>query len=290
MANAPDIIASYWTIAGDVLPHAPSMASAFPLKDRIEAAGRAGFTGMGFAFDDAAASRARYTDADIRAMFAANGIRWIEVEALLDWFADGDRRAASDAQRARAFDQARAFGAFQIKVAGDLAGDWPLDRMAEAFGQLCDEAAVEGLRVTLELLPISNLPSIERAMQVVGAAGRHNGGMMFDAWHIDRGDIALADIAALPRGLCSGIELDDGPAERVMENMYEEMIHCRALPGEGDFDVVGLVRAAHDAGFDGPYGIEILSRENRARSLDTAASAAFASARATIEAARETVA
>ncbi|HET8612675.1 MAG TPA: sugar phosphate isomerase/epimerase, partial [Sphingomonas sp.] len=137
--TGPDLIASYFTIAGDLLPHEPPLVSPVPLEDRIAAAERAGFAGMGFNFDDAAASREHHGDARLRAMLRDAGMRWIELEALIDWFADGERRARSDAQRRVALDQARALGAFQIKVAGDLQGDWPLDQMAEAFADLCDE-------------------------------------------------------------------------------------------------------------------------------------------------------
>ena len=275
----PDIIASYWTLAGQRLPHEPNIASPIPIRQRIEAAGKAGFAGMGFAFDDIAAARAQHGDDELRAMFAANGIRLIELEALMDWFADGERGERAAAQRRVAFDQVRALGAFQIKVAGDLAGDWPLDRMAEAFARLCDEARADGLRITLELLPISNLPDVTRTMQVVGAAGRPNGGMMFDAWHVARGHIPLADIAALPPGLCAGVEFDDGPHAPEMPDLYEEMIHCRRLPGEGEFDLAGLIAATRAASYDGPYGIEILSHAHRALPVEQAAVAAYESVR-----------
>jgi len=280
MAASHDLIASYFTLAGQVLPHEPPLVSPVPLTARIDAAAHAGFAGMGFNFDDVAANRDRHGDAALRRMFADAGMCWIELEALIDWFADGERRAVSDAQRRIALDQARAIGAFQIKIAGDMAGDWPLDLMAEAFSALCDEAAQDGIRVTIELLPISNLPSIARGLAVVGAAGHPNGGLMFDAWHVRRGHIALADIAALPPGICTGVELDDGPADPVVDDLYTEMIDCRRLPGDGDFDLVGLVAATRAAGYHGPYGVEILSPAQRAMTPLDAARRAFDSSSA----------
>ena len=283
MSHEPDLIASYWTLAGNVLPHDPSMASPIDLKDRIEAAGRAGFRGMGLNVEDLAISRARHGDSEIRHMLRANGIRLVELEALLDWFADGERRAASDAQRSIAFEQARAVGAFQIKVIGDLAGDWPSEHMAEAFAQLCDEAAGQGLRITLELLPNSNMNSVARGQRLVELAGRPNGGLLFDAWHVARCGMTLDDISALPAGICAGVELDDGPGIPVIDDLYQEMIHARLLPGEGQFDLDGLLAATRAAGFSGPYGVEILSHAHRARSLDEAAHSAFATTRAVLD-------
>jgi sugar phosphate isomerase/epimerase len=288
MTREPEFIASFFTLAGDILPHEPPLVSPTPIADRIDAAARAGFKGMGLHFDDMTAARERHGDARLRAMFADAGLRWIELEALLDWFADGERRVQSDAQRRIALDQARALGAFQIKVVGDITGDHPIDEMTEAFAGLCREAAEDGIRVTIELLPISNLSSIERGRRVVEGAGYANGGLMFDAWHVTRGHIPLPAIATLPSGLCAGIELDDGPAEPAMDDLYQEMIHCRRLPGEGEFDVAGLVSAATAAGYHGPYGVEILSGENRGLSPSEAARRAFEAARMTVAVAART--
>jgi sugar phosphate isomerase/epimerase len=45
--NEPEIIASYWTLAGGALPHTAAEYSTFEFKERIEAAARAGFKGVG---------------------------------------------------------------------------------------------------------------------------------------------------------------------------------------------------------------------------------------------------
>ncbi len=280
MSDAPtDLIASYFTLAGNLLPHEPPLVSPVSLTERIDAAARAGFAGLGFNFDDAAIAREQYGDARLRTMLADAGLRWIELEVLVDWFAEGPRRERSDWQRRMAFEQARALGAFQIKIVGDMAGDTPLDRMTQAFDRLCEEAATEGIRVTIELLPISNLASVERGLAVTGTVARPNGGLMFDAWHVARGHIPLEAIAALPSGLCTGVELDDGTVEPLVDDLYEEMIHHRRWPGEGEFDLAGLIGATRAAGYHGPYGVEILSYENRALPVHEAARRAADSAR-----------
>lgn len=277
--DGPDLIASYFTLAGNLLPHEPPLVSPVALPERIDAAARAGFAGMGFNVDDAAIIREQFGDERLRTMLADAGMRWIELEVLVDWFADGVRREKSDWQRRMALSQARALGAFHIKVAGDIVGDWPLDRMAEDFAKLCDEAAVDGIGITIELLPISNLPSIERGMAVIGAAGARNGGLMFDSWHVTRGHIPLDAIAALPPGICTGVEFDDGTLRPVVDDLYEEMIDHRRWPGEGEFDLAGLIHATRKAGYHGPYGVEILSHANRALDVREAALRAAESTR-----------
>ena len=269
--SAPELLATYFTLAGDVLPNAASCASPIPLGERLDAAQAAGFAGIGFNLDDAAVLRVRHGDAMLRRMLRDAGMRWIELEVLLDWFADGDRRVRADAARRAALEQAAALGAFQIKVAGDLAGDWPRNRMAEAFAILCDEAQAVGARITIELFPIANLHSIETGRQVVEMSGTRNGGLLFDIWHVVRGGISIDEVATLPPGLLNAVELDDGLLAAPIADIYEETIRCRLQPGEGEFDVAGLIRAARATGFDGPWGIEILSDENRALPVREAA-------------------
>jgi sugar phosphate isomerase/epimerase len=45
--------------------------------------------------------------------------------------------------------------------------------------------------------------------------------------------------------------------------------------GEGEFDVRGFVRGMQNAGYTGPWGIEVLSAELRTRPLDELTSRAF---------------
>ena len=81
-------------------PGAPSEVSPFPLKDRAEISGRVGWRGMGFVLDDMEASITRYGLPTVRRIFSDNGIRHVELEFLLDWHLDGEKRLASDSVRA----------------------------------------------------------------------------------------------------------------------------------------------------------------------------------------------
>ena len=74
MSDAPELIASCWTLAGGALPHNDREYSAFEFKERIEAAARAGFKGVGL----------WHCDLD------HNGMTYVEIEFLTDWFLDGD--------------------------------------------------------------------------------------------------------------------------------------------------------------------------------------------------------
>jgi sugar phosphate isomerase/epimerase len=55
----------------------------------------------------------------------------------------------------------------------------------------------------------------------------------------------------------------------------EDTICRRRLCGEGEFDVPGFIAALDRAGYDGPYGVEILSEEFRKLPLDEACRRSF---------------
>ena len=63
-------------------------------------------------------------------------------------------------------------------------------------------------------------------------------------------------------GGSSWVELCDGPYEYA-EDRLDEVINRRKLPGEGEFPIVEYVSAFRELGYDGPWGVEVLSEELR---------------------------
>ena len=47
-----ELLAGFWTIAGDCYAMGPSEVATFPLRNRVEAAAAAGYTGMGLVHQD----------------------------------------------------------------------------------------------------------------------------------------------------------------------------------------------------------------------------------------------
>jgi sugar phosphate isomerase/epimerase len=214
----------------------------------------------------------------VRSILQANGQTIIEVEILSDWFAEGERRAASDAMRADLLEAAEALGAHHIKVSGDMGGvAWPLDRLAETFRGLCDDAARVGAKVGIEIMPWSNLSTTQNTLPVVEAAGAPNGGLLIDIWHVSRAGVNFAEIGRLRRETIISVEIDDA-AETPVEDLWEDTLHHRLLPGEGSFDIAGFLSEVEKTGYDGPVGIEVISTSHRKKSLKDAAEAGYAAA------------
>jgi sugar phosphate isomerase/epimerase len=79
--------------------------------------------------------------------------------------------------------------------------------------------------------------------------------------------IAPGELRRIPLEYLSWIELSDGQiASR--EDLVDETINHRRLPGEGEFDIPAYIRACEEQGYAGPWGVEVLSEELRNNPID----------------------
>jgi sugar phosphate isomerase/epimerase len=279
-----DLIASYYTLTGTPVGQPPR----FSFDERVGAAARAGFAGIGLLVDDYAVLRSSgHRDADLLDVLDRHGVSVMEVEFLFDWALDGPRAEAARAAEATAHAMVDVFAPHHVNV-GDLQAPGelaPLDVVAERFAGVCDRAAEHGTRVALEFLPWTGLADLATAAEVVHAAGRANGGILIDAWHYFRGDPDPSTLQQLrPRDVVA-VQLDDADAEPVGP-LFEDTMFRRRLPGEGSFDLVGLVQALDTIGVDGPYSVEIMSTVEQSHPVEAAARRAHDAAASVLARAR----
>jgi sugar phosphate isomerase/epimerase len=74
--------------------------------------------------------------------------------------------------------------------------------------------------------------------------------------------IAPEELARVPSEYLTWVELSDGRFENLSDPI-DEVINHRRLPGEGEFDIPGYIEAVREAGYPGPWGVEVLSEELR---------------------------
>lgn len=280
--SAPRLLAAYWTLAGQAMPRNPSQVSPFDFEARMRSAVDAGYRGVGLMADDVAAVAARIGLPAMRDVIRSEGLQELELEFLTDWFSSGERRALADARAAALLEAAQALGARHIKVGGDrLGAHWPLACLADGFAALCERARAHGVSIGLELLPWTQLDTVAQGLALLRAAGSPpNGGLLLDVWHLDRVGQDWAAIAALPADAICSVELSDaGP---VSDSVWNDTILHRRCCGDGSIDLPGFIRAVHATGYQGPWGVEIISDAHRARTLDSAAHASYQSARAAL--------
>ena len=280
MIRTIELIASYWTIAGDVYPMAPNEISPFPFEKRVEVAARAGYRGLGLLHADLMAVSNRLGLSEMRRILDANGIHHVELEFLSDWYAQGRARAESDMVRKDLLEAAEALSARCIKIApsidepsiDDVALDMP--RMIESFAALSREAAKYGTSIALEIMPFSNIRTLSAALELVSTDPQPNGGLYLDIWHIARGGIDYSEVANIPQQCIKAVELDDADRD-VVGTLWDDTRFHRRLCGEGVLDIPAFLKATREAGYRGPYAVEIISREHRRLSLEEEAKRSF---------------
>lgn len=275
--TTPNLLVSAWTSAGAALPLSVDERSPLDFADRVDAAATYGFSGFGLLHADLGPAVERYGLAGMRAILDDHGIDHVELEMLGEWFATGSARSASDLVRRDLLAASEVLQPRQIKVGGDYSGrPWPLEKMAEEFAVLCEQADQVGTRIAFEPMPFSNVTDIHAGRELVETAGHAAGGLLVDIWHVCRAGTPYADLAALPVELIFAVELDDAD-EIVVGSLLEDTLHERRLCGEGSFDVDGFIAAIRTAGYNGPWGVEIISREHRALPLAEEVRRAFES-------------
>jgi sugar phosphate isomerase/epimerase len=266
-----ELLGLYWTVSGPVEVHVGREWSLFDWADRCSAARTVGFRGLGIWHADLQHVLETQSLRDMKRAFDDNGLRYLELEFLMDWFLDpgDDRRRASDLIRTLLFDAANAFDAHHIKV-GNIPGvPAELSQLTESFGELCVDAVEHtDAKIVYEVMPFdTNVHSLDSVLTVVAGAGAPNGGVAIDTWHMSKLGIAPDDLRRIPLEYLSWVELSDGLRED-MDDRVDETVNHRALPGEGDFDLRAYVDVCRDHGYTGPWGVEVLSDELRNNPID----------------------
>lgn len=243
----------------------PPMAQV-PLLARIEAVAAAGFDALSLQPGDIWALEAEGTSAaEIAARIADAGLAVAEMDCTANWMARHETAACGvpaleGLLRAlparRVVETAARIGARSV-AAIDMSATVPgLDEAAEGFAALCDLAAEHGLLAHIEFLPVSAIRTLGEAAAIVAAAGRANGGLTIDAWHLFRSGSTLAELAAIPGERIHTVQLCDAPATPAAD-LWAELMTARLLPGEGALDLAGLVRTLDAIGSTAPIGVEV---------------------------------
>jgi sugar phosphate isomerase/epimerase len=278
MSRKIELLASFWTIAGDCYPMGPSEIATFPLRDRVEAAAEAGYTGMGFVHQDLMHNASLIGWRGIKRLLDDHGIVHVEVEFLGDWFETDEKRVASDRVRKELLEAAHGLGARDMKVAGKMwSEECDVNLMADAFGELCVEARASNTDVAIEILPVTNIRTLETGLAIVTQADQPNGGLCLDVWHFARGGISFDTLREVPTRYVKSVEIDDAATD-LKGSVWEDTLFHRLYPGEGSFDIPSFIDAIGATGFGGAYGVEIISEAKRKLPLRQQAKQSFEAA------------
>jgi len=279
MKQHPELTVAYWTIAGAFPGDEPEYSS-FDFKDRVEAAARAGFSGMGIWHADLEHMLQRRTLSEMKQILDDNGMRHTEVEFLTDWFLDGDRKKQSDVRKKKLLEAAEVLHAKQVKVGDFYRREYSMPQLIDSFAALCAEAEEHGTRIAFEPMAVSMVNTLNDVLTMLEGAAAKNGGIILDLWHVLNLGISYEEVARFPLQHLFGAEVNDG-AFQTPDGTREPLVN-RRFCGEGKFDIKGFIQSVERTGYTGPWGVEVFSTDLLNQPLEELATRAFDSARSSL--------
>jgi len=196
-------------------------------------------------------------NADMVAAARANGVRVVDIEAVYAVL-EADPRGRTAAYAERLFGLADLFASESIGIHSNVDPD--IDVAADRLARFCDQAAAHGLVVGVEPVPVMGLRDLATAWQIMEQASRTNMGLVLDTWHFSRGAGTVDMILSLPGTAFKTVQISDGRLEPTPNLEYlEDTLTNRMLPGEGEFDLLGIIRALRQVGADVKWDMEICS-------------------------------
>lgn len=220
----------------------------------------------------------------MRTVLTEAGLQVVEIEFLAGWaLADADPAELELVLR-RIEAVAKAFDGRHVS-AGEFRGPAPFDVSFDLTGaagrldELARRLAPRGLQIAVEGFPWSVLASTDTVPELLRRMESPNVGQLIDVWHFFNNG---GDPSTLT-GPIAAVQLNDGTL--VDEDFLNHARAARRLPGEGDLDVVGLIRAVLRTGFTGPWCVEVNTPEFRSLPIDQAAIRAAEAAAAVLDAA-----
>ena len=229
------------------------------LTGKLDAAARAGFDGVEIFENDLLASP--LTPEDIRARCADLGLRIDLYQPMRDIEAVPEPEFARNLRRARhKFELMRRLGADTVLVCSSVSPQAVDDDAlaAEQLGRLADLAGESGIRVAYEALAWGrHVSTYDHAWRIVETAGHPALGTCLDSFHILSRGSDPQGIAHIPGEKIFFLQLADAPL--LAMDVLQWSRHYRCFPGQGGFDVAGLVRQVLATGYDGPLSLEVFN-------------------------------
>jgi sugar phosphate isomerase/epimerase len=270
MKNTVELMTLFWTTAG-VFADLNGF-SRFDFRERVEAASRAGFKGIGIWHTDLEHNLQERSLKEMRAILDDNGMKYLELEFLTGWFLEGERKAESDRWKKMLLEASAALNASHIKVGDFYNTPCPMPKIIEAFAALCKEAEAYGARIGFEFMASAMINNFADSLALVETVGAKNGGLVLDIVHVMNLGITFDEISRIPLQYLVSVELNDGalPGSPLYDPARE-----RRYCGEGDFDIKGFIQTLQKMGYPGPWAVEVISEELAGLPLDELNTRAF---------------
>ncbi|MDQ1014890.1 bifunctional sugar phosphate isomerase/epimerase/4-hydroxyphenylpyruvate dioxygenase family protein [Streptomyces afghaniensis] len=229
------------------------------LTEKLTAAARAGFGGVEIFENDLLASS--LTPEEIRARCADLGLSIDLYQPMRDIEAVPEDEFARNLRRARhKFELMRRLGADTVLVCSSVSPRAVADDAlaAEQLSRLAGTAQEFGIRVAYEALAWGrHVSTYDHAWHIVESAGHPALGTCLDSFHILSRGSDPKGIEDIPGEKIFFLQLADAPL--LAMDVLQWSRHYRCFPGQGGFDVAGLLRHVLRTGYDGPLSLEVFN-------------------------------
>jgi 4-hydroxyphenylpyruvate dioxygenase len=229
------------------------------LTEKLAAAARAGFGGVEIFENDLLACP--LAPEEIRARCADLGLSIDLYQPMRDVEGVPEEIFVRNLRRARhKFELMNRLGADTVLVCSSVSPD-AVDDDARAAGQLARLAGLAeefGIRVAYEALAWGrHVNTYGHAWRIVEAADHPALGVCLDSFHILSRGSDPKGIEDIPGEKVFFLQLADAPL--LAMDVLQWSRHYRCFPGQGGFDVAGLVRHVLAAGYRGPLSLEVFN-------------------------------
>ena len=241
------------------------------LPEKLAAIAAAGFQGIEIFENDFLAFDA--APRDVGAMIRDHGLEISLFQPFRDF------EGLPEQLRARAFERAKCKFDLMVDLGADLmlicSNTHPeslggIDRAAADLRELGALAAERGLRIGYEALAWGRHVTDHRdAWEIVRRADHPSVGLILDSFHTLARGIDPDSIRAIAGDRIFFVQLADAPMIE-MDLLYWSR-HFRNMPGQGDLDVTGFMRAVAATGYTGPLSLEVFNDQFRGASPRTIA-------------------
>ncbi len=221
-----------------------------PLGERLDAAAASGFTHMSmFPIDFRMLLDSGMTDAAIGQRIRASGIRVHVCDPFVQWVPNfavpacypPDYVAFIAHDEAFLYRMAEAVGAEAVNCVEGLGQPYAPSALSDALGEFALRARRRGLRTAFEFMPISSVPDLAAGWRIVEPLASAGVGLTFDTWHYFRSRPDDALLARIPPERILEVQLADATQALRGANLTEDLLRFRLLPGDGEFDIAGVV-------------------------------------------------
>jgi len=229
------------------------------LEEKLAAAAQVGFDGVEIFESDLV--NCASSPAEVRRRAEDHGLRIELYQPFRDFEAVPPAAFAHNLRRAeRKFQLMNELGADLLLVCSSVSAAATDDDAlaADQLHQLAEQAARHDIRIAYEALAWGrHVSDYLHSWSIVRTADHPNLGLCLDSFHILSRPVDPGDIRDLPGERIFFLQLADAP--RMHIDVLQWSRHYRCFPGQGRFDLPGLLEAIVATGYQGPLSLEVFN-------------------------------